>query len=380
MVAVNRTAYSGPASGGAPALRFLAFCIGGWIALRALMLWSAATPAPPIPVAPPWFPTVLSGAPDQGAIAAASAPVVQRIAHGALPRRPRHAATPAVPDLGADLPQLSLALMARLFPAAPPRAAAAEPRTWNLATAPARAAPGRGGAFWMQRQLSGLSASAWVYLRDGDGRSLAGDGQLGGSQAGFRVAHALAGDGALRVYGRATAALRRPEQSELALGLAFAPAPGLPVDVAVERRMAIGHEGRSAFAAMVVGGVSALPRNSGGGSDPRQRGRDGGRRHTARCRTRRCRATADAPLARCRPGQQHRARLATARRWRCPPRKRPRADAGERLLTAAWRAAARPISCAGTGCPGDGFRLQHRRRAGFAFCALIPLVRWFHLR
>ena len=239
MVAVNRTAYSGPASGGAPALRFLAFCIGGWIALRALMLWSAATPAPPIPVAPPWFPTVLSGAPDQGAIAAASAPVVQRIAHGALPRRPRHAATPAVPDLGADLPQLSLALMARLFPAAPPRAAAAEPRTWNLATAPARAAPGRGGAFWMQRQLSGLSASAWVYLRDGDGRSLAGDGQLGGSQAGFRVAHALAGDGALRVYGRATAALRRPEQSELALGLAFAPAPGLPVDVAVERRMAL---------------------------------------------------------------------------------------------------------------------------------------------
>lgn len=259
MVAVNRTAYSGPASGGAPALRFLAFCIGGWIALRALMLWSAATPAPPIPVAPPWFPTVLSGAPDQGAIAAASAPVVQRIAHGASPRRPRHAATPAAPDLGADLPQLSLALMARLFPAAPPRAAAAEPRTWNLATAPARAAPGRGGAFWMQRQLSGLSASAWVYLRDGDGRSLAGDGQLGGSQAGFRVAHALAGDGALRVYGRATAALRRPEQSELALGLAFAPAPSLPVDVAVERRMAIGHEGRSAFAAMVVGGVSALP-------------------------------------------------------------------------------------------------------------------------
>ena len=261
MVAVNRAVPVIPVPSGAPALRFLALCIGGWIALRALMLWSAATPAPPMPVAPPWFPPVLSGAPDRGAITAATAPIVQRVAHRDAPRRPRHAATPGVPDLGADLPQLSLALMARLFPAASPRAAAAEPRRWSLAAAPApaRAAPGRGGAFWMQRQLSGLSASAWVYLRDGDGRSLGGDGQLGGSQAGFRVAHALAGDGALRVYGRATAALRRPEQSELALGLAFAPASRLPVDVAVERRVGIGHEGRSAFAAMVVGGLSALP-------------------------------------------------------------------------------------------------------------------------
>ncbi|WP_144035811.1 hypothetical protein [Sphingopyxis bauzanensis] len=66
---------------------------------------------------------------------------------------------------------------------------------------------------------------------------------------------------AARAYRRATIAVRRPAQRELALGLAFAPLAHWPVDVAVEQRVAVGRAGRMALAAMVSGGVGdvALP-------------------------------------------------------------------------------------------------------------------------
>ncbi len=67
--------------------------------------------------------------------------------------------------------------------------------------------------------------------------------------------------GATRAYGRATMAVHQPEQREIALGLAFAPLARAPVDIAVERRVALGKEGRNALAAMISGGVGdvALP-------------------------------------------------------------------------------------------------------------------------
>src|SRR3546814_2800980 len=56
-------------------------------------------------------------------------------------------------------------------------------------------------------------------------------------------------------------ALRRPRQRERAVGLACAPLARVPVDLAVEQRVAAGPEGRSALAVMASGGVSdvALP-------------------------------------------------------------------------------------------------------------------------
>ena len=47
----------------------------------------------------------------------------------------------------------------------------------------------------------------------------------------------------------------------MAAGVAFAPVPALPVDIAVEQRVAVGSEGRTALAAMAFGGVGdvALP-------------------------------------------------------------------------------------------------------------------------
>ena len=116
----------------------------------------------------------------------------------------------------------------------------------------------------MNRRLGGWSAGSWLYLRDGSGRApdvLASASQLGGSQAGLRLAYGFGETGRARAYGRATIAVQRPEQREIAFGVAFAPLAHLPVDVAIEQRVAAGREGRTALAVMASGGVSevALP-------------------------------------------------------------------------------------------------------------------------
>ena len=164
----------------------------------------------------------------------------------------------------ANLHGLRLALMARLLPAAPATRPHGE-TSW-LAAAPSRGTsePGRGKPFWIQRPLANWSLGGWLYLRDGSAGAsgaIAAGGQLGGSQAGLRIAYGFGDSGRLRAYGRATMAVRAPAQRELAFGAAFAPLPRLPIDVAVEQRVAIGAEGRTALAAMVTGGVSdvALP-------------------------------------------------------------------------------------------------------------------------
>ncbi len=169
---------------------------------------------------------------------------------------------------GGDRHSLRAALIARLLPQPPGGAArSAMPRTmtdWFPLAATTRAAPGQGKPFWMRRQMAGWSLGGWLYLRDGAvvaPGGIAAASQLGGSQAGLRVAYGFGDTGRARAYGRATIAVRRPAQRELAFGLAFAPVAHWPVDVAVEQRVAAGREGRTALAAMVSGGVGdvALP-------------------------------------------------------------------------------------------------------------------------
>jgi hypothetical protein len=113
----------------------------------------------------------------------------------------------------------------------------------------------------MQRQLAGWSLGSWVYLRQGGTATpggIAAASQLGGSQAGLRLAYGLDQTGRARAYARATIAVQRPQQRELAFGLAYAPLARWPVDISIERRFAAGREGRSALAATVGGGVSGV--------------------------------------------------------------------------------------------------------------------------
>lgn len=259
----------------APALRFLFGCVGGWVLLRAMMLWNPAIPAAPPAVPAPWG--VTSPAVGTGGIPA----VVQRTATRPIaagspgravqmnreigPLRDAPVATTVMGSGGMmmDRHDLRLALMARLLPS-PPRndtqtaTAFAEP-PWYVATR--RADPAQGEPFWMRRQMSGWSTSAWLYFRDGSGaapRGIGSSSELGGSQGGARLAYGFGSTGRLRAYARGTLALDRPRQREAAFGLAFAPLAHLPIDVAVEQRVAAGREGRTALAAMVSGGVSEV--------------------------------------------------------------------------------------------------------------------------
>lgn len=269
----------------ARALRFLLVCIGGWTVLRVMMVWNPAMPQPPAGAQVPW------SAPSPFAARAVSPRPPLRTGESAAKQRPAgsspafpapwHAGAQHVADapaakeaeaavaggLGADRHSLRLALMARLLPPPPGGAArsavAAGGPMWFAPPPAAQAVPGQGKPFWIRRQLAGWSLGGWLYLRDGGAapEGIAAASQLGGSQAGLRLGYGFGDSGRTRAYGRATMAVHQPEQREIALGLAFAPLARVPVDIAVERRVALGKEGRNALAAMISGGVGdvALP-------------------------------------------------------------------------------------------------------------------------
>jgi len=259
----------------APALRFLLLCVGGWIVLRVMMLWNPALSLSPDAATAPWTPpspfavsTVPYGRPPISgtrAPAGTARPVAISVPPSAMASVPAPVDDEAVlGGLGADRHSLRLALMARLLPPAPggtTRAAVGTGSAFFPFVPAVRAEPGQGKPFWIRRQLSSWSLSSWVYLREGSGNApdaIGAASQLGGSQAGLRLAYGFGETGRTRAYGRATIAVQRPEQREIAFGLAFAPLARLPVDVAIEQRVAVGKEGRTALAVMASGGLSAV--------------------------------------------------------------------------------------------------------------------------
>ena len=100
------------------------------------------------------------------------------------------------------------------------------------------------------------SGSAWLFVRDGSGRrALAAGGQLGGSQAGARLAYRPLPDLPVAAYLRGSTALGGVRQSEAALGVDWQPFLHIPLRFGIERRIAIDRGGRNAFAALVAGGI-----------------------------------------------------------------------------------------------------------------------------
>lgn len=101
------------------------------------------------------------------------------------------------------------------------------------------------------------SGYGWIFARGDGGRpSLASGGQLGGSQAGVRLAYRIAelGPGSLALAGRASMPLRERSGAEAAIGIDWKPAAKLPLRLSIERRIAIGAEGRNAWSAYAAGG------------------------------------------------------------------------------------------------------------------------------
>lgn len=108
------------------------------------------------------------------------------------------------------------------------------------------------------------SVYAWSLVRQADRtRTLAPAAQYGGSQAGLLVQLALT-DAPYRpsVYARATSALASADDRSLALGLSARPFPGVPVDLAVERRWGLARGQPDRFAALLVAGGAWTSRRS----------------------------------------------------------------------------------------------------------------------
>lgn len=125
----------------------------------------------------------------------------------------------------------------------PPPAPVSRPATTALAT------------------TSRWAVDGWVLWRQGSSRAaLARSGQLGGAQAGVRVAYELLphSSSKLALYARLTGALRDPVAPEGALGLAVQPIRTIPIVLGIERRIALGSGARDAFALLAAGGFGPV--------------------------------------------------------------------------------------------------------------------------
>ena len=255
-------------------LRFLALILTGWALTRAFAHWDVTMPLPPArfkasfaarsEVTPSRAPLALFG--DRFVAGPAAVAVIdghrrplRLIAHAE--GVDRLASGSGHHDMGrgfANIPWPTLAQRS-------------ERDTANAALrnqpelAPVVALTGAHRPYWAHRQLAGWSLGGWAFVRPGEKGATAGGiaavSQLGGSQAGLRLAYGFGDSGSVRAYGRATMALDQPRQREVAVGVALAPVRHLPIDIAVEQRLAVGSQGRTALAVMAVGGVGdvALP-------------------------------------------------------------------------------------------------------------------------
>lgn len=219
-------------------LRFLLLLSGGWIAMRAVMLW---------PVAEEAVERLLEEVAGEAPAMAADAfkPASPSRVTIALPPR-----TTAPRGLGA---------MARRMPRLAEKMAPFDPASSAviaLAVAGANPAPdpvGRAPA----AQSGKWSASAWLIARDGGRATLAPGGVIGGSQAGVRVAYRPVERSSLALFGRVSRPLG-DEGTEAAVGAEIQPIAAVPIRAALEQRVALESGAAEGTALSLVGGIDGV--------------------------------------------------------------------------------------------------------------------------
>ena len=228
-------------------LRALQLTIGGYIAVRASVLWLAV-----------------------------EAPVVTAVARNETTAMPSTvvAARP-VPSTALAWPDIDRLTIPTPVAARPPRPVrlAIGPRSIdaNVAVSTAGAMPGRSQhrspptatpeaalvlppSTKLPAPSTRLSGSFWLLARTGSSRPLATGGQLGGSQAGMRLWYAL--DETFALTGRVSAPLSQAGR-EAAVGIAVRRGA---FGAIVEKRFALDRDERNDVAALVFGGGEvALP-------------------------------------------------------------------------------------------------------------------------
>jgi hypothetical protein len=266
-----------------PPIRFLVLVVGGWGAMRSIMLmpdWSEAAAVK----------EVVGGSPNaEGSLGPARAPQgpvwepMPAAAFRSSRAKSRGAPSSFVPEPGKSVdramalwsaaprsvarPSTSLGTNGISSPAPAP-VPAWRPSSllgtiglWSLApraspSPRARVAP-PGAPALPSAELSRWSASAWLFYRQGGSDApLAPGGTLGGSQAGARFTYALRryGDSEVAVSARLYAPFDDRRAAEAAVGLDWKPLRAVPVRLLVERRQALGEHGRSAFSLTAYGG------------------------------------------------------------------------------------------------------------------------------
>jgi hypothetical protein len=228
-------------------LRFLGVAAVGWLALRTVMLWPTAGPAAiPRALVPAAFaddaPRFAEQRPDP-TVASTAARFAAPLAAGPEQRFTGIAVTRA------EKKKLVEALAAPVSTPALLRTSQVTRQTF-LAPPPAvpPTAPSMPGRW---------SASAWFVLRDGRGIAPGlGGGQLGGSQAGLRVAYALGDARRMAIVARVASPLQGKGR-EAAIGLEWRPTK-LPVRLVAEYRVAF-DGGGSGPAAGIIAGTGPAP-------------------------------------------------------------------------------------------------------------------------
>ena len=219
-------------------LRFLVVVLGGWIGVRVSLLWPDADELVPALVAAA-APKASAATTGLSAHTATALSVRPPPAHAhAVRSRPRTIGVrqPVVVTL---TPELALHTV--------------EPGGMAPTTAPLQPIPPTlpGIAPPPTFATSRWSGSAWAIVRP-DGRATPFASQLGGSQAGARIAYAVDEARHVAVYARASSAIDA-RQKEAAVGVDWRPTRA-PVHLVAEQRIEI--EGvRSGFALGAVGGV-----------------------------------------------------------------------------------------------------------------------------
>ena len=220
-------------SGGRP-LRFLVASMAGWAVVRAAMMW---------PVAPPVFEAAKAVAARSAELVAAGGGVEMRGFGAAWVRSAARTLVMAAPGTAA-LPPTSPVDGERTVAPLPERS----PQTVALIAPPRQPSPaGTAG--------SRFSGSAWLIARGGQTRSLLG-GQLGASQAGFRVAYALGNTRRVAVTARVATPLSGRGR-EAAIGVEWKPIKA-PVRIFAEERVSL-DGGRGGPTAGVIAGLDPTP-------------------------------------------------------------------------------------------------------------------------
>jgi hypothetical protein len=246
-------------------LRFLIAVSIGWVMLRGVMLsdWT-----PGATLAPRWGPgrDWLSGMLRPWRIAAVP-PMLSVAPSRVAPRSPApspwrpvsrlvHWAPEGPLRVGMSLDDATMRYLALAGQERPDQSYYARATAGHEADAITGAAatpPAPGGA-----SASRWSGSGWAFARGGGhARPLSPVGQIGAGQAGVRALYRL--DGGVSLSGRISRTIGGPDQTEAALGIDWQPLAHVPIHLTAERRIAIDHGGRNAFALGAAGGVYAVP-------------------------------------------------------------------------------------------------------------------------